>query len=279
MSRGKIGAAVLAVAALIASHGAWAKHLSTLELSYGMHDRQKVDLTRAEVPGPKSPLLVFVHGGGWMIGNKRGGAGVKADHFPAAGWAFAATNYRLVPGATVEQQAADVASAVATLRRQPGIDADRIVLMGHSAGAHLAALVATDPAYLRAAGVPMRAVRGVVLLDGAGYDVVRQMKEPRNLVRGMYRQAFGEDPVRQAALSPISHAAAPNAANWLILPIASRADSVAQSEVLAQALRKTGARAAVKPQAGKTHSSINRELGTPGDPTTAVVDGFLASLR
>lgn len=278
MGRGKIGMAVLALAAVIASHGAWARHLPTLELSYGTHERQKVDLTRSEAPEPRSPLLMFVHGGGWVMGNKRRGAGVKANHFPAAGWAFAATNYRLVPGATVEQQAADVASSIAFLRRQPGIDPDRIVLMGHSAGAHLAALVASDPAYLKAAGVPMSALRGVILLDGAGYDVVRQMKEPRNLVRGLYGQAFGEDPKRQAALSPISHAAAPNAANWLILPVASRADSVAQSEALATALRQAGARVEVRPQAGKTHGSINRELGAPGDATTAVVDGFLRGL-
>ena len=72
--------------------------------------------------GGKAPLVVFVHGGGWSIGDKRMGAGQKGAHFLGQGWAFASTNYRLVPQAKVEQQAADVASAVAWLRRQPGID-------------------------------------------------------------------------------------------------------------------------------------------------------------
>ena len=100
---------------------------------------------------------MFVHGGGWSIGDKRTGAGVKAAHFTAQGWAFASVNYRLVPGATVEQQANDIASAIAFARihaAENGLDPDRIVVMGHSAGAHLAALVGTDPRYLKAAGVP-----------------------------------------------------------------------------------------------------------------------------
>ncbi|NJC05282.1 acetyl esterase/lipase [Sphingomonas kaistensis] len=247
------------------------------EEAYGSDPRQKLDWV-APAAGGKAPLLLFVHGGGWSIGDKRMGAGEKGAHFSGKGWAFASTNYRLVPQARVEDQAADVAAAIAYLRRQPGIDPNRIVLMGHSAGAHLAALVASDPAYLKAAGVPLGAVRGVVLLDGAGYDVGEQMAEPRNAVQSMYAQAFGTDPARQAALSPARHAAAPNAADWLILPVASRRDSTAQSEKLARLLREGGSRATVAPQAGKTHASLNRELGTAGDPSTDAVDAFLARL-
>ena len=249
------------------------------EDAYGADPRQKLDWGVPANGSGKSPLLVFVHGGGWSIGDKRMGAGQKGQHFLGQGWAFASTNYRLVPQATVEQQAADIASAVAWLRQQPGVDPNRIVLMGHSAGAHLAALVSTDPTYLRAAGVPMDAIRGVVLLDGAGYDVGEQMALPGNLVKTMYEQAFSKDPARQAKLSPARHAAAPNAANWLILPVASRRDSTAQSQNLAAKLRAGGSKAIVSPQAGKTHGSLNRELGVPGDPSTAEVDRFLAGLR
>lgn len=334
MSRGRVGVAVLALVALIASSGAWGQRPSppaecrtaelrqcfadgggpgqrracvrrivqtmddacrkivseraagragtlppgAVELSYGSDARQKVDLAKPAGQA-RAPLLLFVHGGGWSIGDKRLGAGQKGAHFLGQGWAFASTNYRLVPQARVEDQAADVASAIAMLRRQPGIDPDRIVLMGHSAGAHLAALVASDPQWLAKAGVPLSAVRGAVLLDGAGYDVAGQMAEPRNQVLAMYRQAFGSDPARQAALSPTVHAKAPNARHWLILPVASRRDSTAQSEALAAALRTGGSKAEVRPQPGKTHATINRDLGAAGDPTTAVVDAFLSGLR
>lgn len=248
------------------------------EDAFGSDPLQKLDWVKPAGTA-KAPLLLFVHGGGWSIGDKRMVAGEKGQHFVGKGWAFGSTNYRLVPQASVEDQAADVAAAIAFLRRQPGIDPDRIVLMGHSAGAHLAALVATDPTYLARAGVPMSSFRGVVLLDGAGYDVGEQMAEPRNAVASMYTQAFGTDAKRQAALSPARHAAAPNAGEWLILPVATRRDSTAQSEKLARLLREGGSKATVVPQAGKTHASLNRELGIAGDPATAAVDAFLDRLR
>jgi acetyl esterase/lipase len=253
----------------------------TVEQAYGLDPRQRLDLVRQE-GSSRAPVLLFIHGGGWSIGDKRHAAAPKAKHFTSQGWAFASANYRLVPQATVEQQATDVASAIAWLRANAasqGLDPDRIVLMGHSAGAHLVALVGTDPQYLKAAGVPMGAVRGAILLDGAGYDVAKQMAVPRNPVLPMFEAAFGKDPQRQAALSPTLHASAPNAANWLILPVASRPDSQAQSNGLASALTSAGGKALVVPVPGATHMTLNRELGSDGDFATAQVDRFLATLR
>ena len=253
----------------------------TRELAYGADPKQRLDLL-VPANSQRAPLLLFVHGGGWSIGDKRTGAGVKAAHFTAQGWAFASANYRLVPGATVEQQAADIAGAIAFLRAQAaenGLDPDRIVLMGHSAGAHLAALVGTDPRYLKAAGVPIGAVRGVALLDGAGYAIADQMARPGNPVAAMYDAAFGPTKARQDALSPTLHAAAPNVANWLILPIQRRDDSKAQSEALAAALRPAGASAKVLPVPGESHGSLNKGLGEAGDFATGEVDKFLAAVR
>lgn len=253
----------------------------TREIAYGTDSKQKLDLT-LPVNATRAPLVLFVHGGGWSIGDKRSGAGAKAAHFNSRGWAFASINYRLVPQATVEQQAADVAAAIAWARANAathGLDPDRLVLMGHSAGAHLAALVGTDPRYLAAARVPMAAIKGVVLLDGAGYDVAAQMARPGNLVAGMYDAAFGKDVARQTALSPTRHAAAPNAARWLILPIDRRDDSKTQSEGLAAALRRAGTTASVVAVPGESHGSLNRGLGEQGDFATAEVDRFLAAVR
>lgn len=250
------------------------------ELAYGSDAKQRLDLM-VPAGAANAPLLFFVHGGGWSIGDKRPGAGNKASWAAGKGWAFASANYRLVPQSTVEQQAADLANALAFLRAnaaRKGLDPDRIVLMGHSAGAHLAALLGTDPQYLAAAGVPLSAIRGIVLLDGAGYDVPSQANSDRNLVRPMYEAAFSSDPRRQAALSPTRHAAAPNAARWLILPVAHRADSRAQSEALASALRAAGSDARVIPIAGETHSSLNRGLGEPGDAATGAIEQLLRAI-
>jgi acetyl esterase/lipase len=261
--------------------GGVAPAAGTAEHAYGQDPKQRIDLVRPAGVG-KAPILLFVHGGGWSIGDKVHAAGDKARWANAKGWAFASANYRLVPQATVEQQAADVASAIAWLRAnaaRQGLDPDRIVMMGHSAGAHLVALVGTDPQYLKAAGVPMRAVRGVVLLDGAGYDVAAQANAPRNLVRPMYDAAFGTDPKRQAALSPSRHAAAPNVSRWLILPIERRQDSQAQSKGLADALTKTGASATVVAVPDESHGSLNKGLGEVGDFATEQVERFLAGAR
>ena len=84
----------------------------TRELAYGTDPKQKLDLMLPAV-ATRAPLILFVHGGGWSIGDKRAGAGGKAAHFTAQGWAFASANYRLVPQVTVEQQAADIAAAIA----------------------------------------------------------------------------------------------------------------------------------------------------------------------
>ena len=251
-----------------------------VEIAYGPDPLQRLDLTEA-AGNKRPPLVVFVHGGGWSIGDKRQAIGAKAAHFIAAGYSFASVNYRLVPQATVEQQSADLASAISKLRFHAvgsNYDGDRIVLMGHSAGAHLAALVATDPSFLAAARVPLSSIKGVVLLDGAGYDVAAQMARPGNPVAAMYDAAFGKDPARQRALSPTVHAAAPNAANWLILPIQRRDDSIAQSKALAAGLTKAGNRASVIPVPGESHGSLNKGLGEDGDFATASIDAFLAAL-
>jgi acetyl esterase/lipase len=251
-------------------------------LSYGTDEEQVLDFWSGATPD--APLVVFVHGGGWKRGDKTMMRGSdKLEHWQALGYAVASINYRLVPDHTVEQQGADVASAVAYLKAQAQalrIDPDRIALIGHSAGAHLVALVGTDPQYFRAAGLAMDDVVGVVPLDGAGYNVPDQMDENARLMGNTYEQAFGTDPVRQRALSPTLHAAAPNAPAFLILHV-QRDDAERQSNELAARLRSGGTPATVEGFRGRGlrgHRQINQELGDPDYPATPVVDAFLAQV-
>ena len=184
----------------------------TTELAYGADPRQRLDFIPAAT-GHRAPLFIFIHGGGWSFGDKNM-AGNMAFHARAQGYAFASLNYRLVPDADPGEQAGDVAAAIARLVRDSdrlGIDPDRIIVSGHSAGAHLAALVGTDPRYLAAHRLPVSILDGVVLLDGAGYDVPAQMARGGPLLRRMYARAFGDDPAFQARVSPTLQAAAPNA--------------------------------------------------------------------
>ncbi len=252
------------------------------EMAYGDEPLQKLDFWRAK--SGNAPLVIFVHGGGWKRGDKNNATGgSKAPHYLAQGYGFASINYRLVPDATVEQQAADVANAVAYLRVNAakfGIDANRIVLMGHSAGAHLSALVGTDPQYLRKAGLDVSALAGVIPLDGAAYDVPAQMTEGARFMGDTYAQAFGTDPARQKALSPYWHAASPNSPAFLILHV-ERDDGARQSAGLAAALRKNGVSVKLQGFEGKGlrgHMEINRKLGDADYPATPVVDAWLREL-
>jgi arylformamidase len=251
------------------------------EISYGSDARQALDYWPAAMSATAPALVVYVHGGGWSRGDKASGAGNKPQFYTSLGMAFAALNYRLVPSVKPDDQARDIASAIALLRKDAGrlgFDPNRIILMGHSAGAHLAALVATDTRYLAAAGVPLSAVRGSVLLDGAGYDVPKQMAYDGNRVAGMYQAAFGSNPEGQKALSPATHVAAPNSANWLILHVASRADSKAQSEALGAGLKGSGARVAVKAVPDSTHMSVNRDAGVAGSFVANEISAFVKNL-
>ena len=248
---------------------------------FGSDPRQAIDFYRPTMPNGTSnappPLVLFIHGGGWQIGDRARSNHAKPAHFQQAGYAYASTGYRLVPDVKVEDQAADVAAAIAKLRADApklGFDPDRIILMGHSAGAHLAALVATDPTY---AGKDMEAIKGVVLLDGAGYDVVTSMETAGPRSKQIYEPAFSTDTARQAALSPATYAGAPDAQNWLILHVSDRARARAQSEMLAAKLREAGASAESVAIPNTDHRRMNTELGTD-NMATQKVDAFIAGL-
>ncbi|NCP12424.1 MAG: alpha/beta hydrolase, partial [Sphingomonadales bacterium] len=139
------------------------------DIPYGPGERQKFDIY---VPAARSdkplPLLVFFHGGGWYKGNRES-YGFAGRAFAAQGFVVAVPSYRLVPGNVFPDFLIDGAAAIAAARKvaaRYGGDPDSIVLSGHSAGAHIAAMVALDPRYLAKAGVPRAAIKGVAGLSG-----------------------------------------------------------------------------------------------------------------
>ena len=234
---------------------------AAITLHYGPHERQAVALYPAAGTG-RPPLAVYVHGGAWRAGH-RDRVRSKPRWFNEAGWAFASVGYRVLPEAAVEDQARDLAEGLRLLRRDAawlGYDPDRILLMGHSAGAHLAALVASDDRWL---GEERRAIRGVILLDGAGYDVSSEFDRRGPLARKLYADAFGDDPQRQRALSPITHVDGNDPGEWLLVFAEGRIDAIEQAGYFGDALQKAGLRVERVPDPGN-HLEINREFGDPG---------------
>ncbi|WP_257386150.1 alpha/beta hydrolase [Tahibacter caeni] len=245
------------------------------DLPYGDDPRQRFD---AYLPADAhdAPLIVFVHGGAWAIGDKDNPGIVpnKAAYWLPKGYAFVSVNYRMLPEAEPLTQADDVAHAVAAVQRLArswNADPARVVLMGHSAGAHLVALLGADPARLKTAGA--QAPRGVVSLDSAAMNVVQIMQFPRHF--GFYDRAFGSDPAYWTAASPY-HAL--SAASLPLQAVCStqRADSCPQARAFAEKARGLGVRVDVQPE-DLSHAQINHELGAPSAYTEAV-GRFVASL-
>lgn len=250
------------------------------DIAYSEADKQSTSLdVYAPGGGADRPVMIWIHGGGWQVGDKAN-VQVKPRAFNDQGFVFASINYRLFPDATYKDQAADVAKAIRWVRDHAGEfrgSPDRLFLMGHSAGAHLAALVATDQRYLEAEGMKLGDVQGVILLDGACYDVAKQIEMGQS--RGgakMFLTVFSDDPAKQQDASPIAHASkGKGIPAFLILYVADRQDSRLQSEALAQQLESAGTSASVVAAEGKTHATINRELGEAGDAPTEAVFEFL----
>lgn len=249
------------------------------------HPLRRLDITTPATPGTDRTVYVLIHGGGWRTGDKSGHgfAEPKTAWFTGHDGVVMNLNYRLSPAVTHPAHIDDVTRALAWIRahaREYGGDPDQLVLLGHSAGAHLAALAATDHDRLRAAGVPASALRAVILLDGAGYDVARQVRDAGPLLRSLYLNAFTKDEAVQRDASPTLKVRDDRRyPPFLIFHVPSREDSKRQSDDLAAALKRAQSPALViAAQAGETHLSLNRDFGRPDDPETRRVEQELVKL-
>jgi acetyl esterase/lipase len=169
--------------------------------------RQSFDLYLPESSKP-APLVVFIHGGFWAESDDAYGFGKRvADALAADGAAVALVRYRLSPAVKHPTHVRDVAAALAALKRlagRYGYDAKRIYLIGHSAGATIAAQLVLDAAYLNEVDMRPADLSGVVLLSGI-YDL-----GPSGPMEGQFapfaRAAFGTQTAALRAASPITHA-------------------------------------------------------------------------
>jgi acetyl esterase/lipase len=130
--------------------------------------RQRLDLYLPERAQGRVPVVVSAPGGGLVEGDKANDAFI-GQRLAAAGFATAVVNYRLSPEVAFPGHVEDLAAAVAWVHRAIadfGADPDQIFLIGHSAGAYLAMLLATDVRYLAAHGVSLDSIRGIVPVSG-----------------------------------------------------------------------------------------------------------------
>jgi len=240
-------------------------------------ERRTLDVY-APTSGADHPIVVWIHGGGWRQGDKRS-VQLKPQAFVDRGFVFVSTNYRFVPQVTVKEMTGDVAKAIRWAHdhaQEFGGNPKSIFVMGHSAGAHLAALVCTDDRYLQAEGLPLSLIKGCVPVDTAAYDIPERFAQSEAAKAENGKAIFGQEAAMHRELSPVTYVGkVKSIPAFLILHVADRPDSTAQSQKFAKVLRQAGVTATTVPAEGKTHGTINSELGLPDDKPTKAMFDFL----
>ena len=277
---------VLLLLSLVFASDAYAQRV-TRDIRYDtIHARQVLDVYAPD--GAKNlPVVFWIHGGGWQAGDKSMVA-LKPKAFNDRGFVFVSINYRLLPGAAMSDINRDVARALGWVHRSIGShggDPNRLLLMGHSAGGQLAALMCTDDRFAKTEGFSLTAIKGCVPIDADTFDVpaMIEVAETRARVHHLplptngHRQKFGNDPAKHREYSAVTHVARNKGIPpFLILHIAGHPDTSAQARRLADVLGDAGIAAQVVAGRETTHNSINDNIGAPEDPVTTELFAFLA---
>ncbi|MCB0861183.1 MAG: alpha/beta hydrolase [Solirubrobacterales bacterium] len=249
------------------------------------------------------PVVIYVHGGGLMIGDKSNRMPDKVSLFNGLGYIFASVNYRLSPDITdgdlsdafapgrvrAPDHLADVAEAVAWISRnirRYGGDPDRLILIGHSSGGQMVNLVGTNPAWVRGRWMSPAQILGVVSLDSDTFDV-RSEADPATSTASFSRrtsfwQVFGT-PAEEAAdprwdsQSPLL-SADPSDPPFLFITQSARPARIASSSEMASKLGQDPDTSVVP--VPYDHDGINTALGSAGDSSqeTARVSQFMEQL-
>ncbi len=237
-------------------------------IAYGSDSHQTLDVYTPLKP-KKAPIILMVHGGAWKIGDKKNSAVVdqKVEKWVTKeGFIFASLNYRLLPTEPYNQ-ADDIRNALIYIQKQAhdfGGNPDHIILMGHSAGAHLVGLVTANPDLAYKIGATPWL--GSVLLDGAALNVIELMEEKH---AHFYDDAFGNDAIIWKKSSPY-HQLQKEALPMLLVCSTKRIDDpCTQAKQLSEQATSLGVHTQILEQ-DLSHRQINEHLGLESDYTTTV---------
>lgn len=232
------------------------------------------------------PVVFWIHGGGWQGGDKSD-VHVKPQVFCGKGFVFVSTNYRLLPNVDMATLTRDVAKAVRWVHEhiaEYGGDPNRLLIMGHSAGAQLAALLCTDDRYLKEEGLSLAIIKACVPVDGDTYDIpaMIEVAETRCRVHGLplpkfgHRIKFGNDEAKHKDFSAVTHVSkGKGIPPFFILHVANHPDVTAQAQRLGNVLKEASVPVTVFGAKETTHSKINADLGRPNDAATTAMFEFI----
>lgn len=237
--------------------------------------RPKGLLAFASAPAKGAPVLLYVHGGGWVKGDRG-----KVYNLPAyaksRGYVLVSVDYRPLPRTTIDGQVADVVKGIRWTRENiaaHGGDPARIVVMGHSSGAHLVAMVAA-----RKLG---GSLRGVVANDVQAYDLPEYYRMRDNSMDPVYVRAFGHNRADWVRYSPVTYVKRSTGfPPFLVMHSGSnRERRKALSNDFANVLRARGTRVSVFDGGSYSHGSIASTIGKSAAVTRALDEFLNAAYR
>ena len=260
--------------ARLGTSGATARGIAEHEadIPYGPSPDERLDWFGAQgrLDGEPAPIHLHIHGGAWRNLRKED-ASFSAPAFAAAGVQHVVPNFSKLPGVPLTVVVDQLARAVAYVHRHAaahGGDPSRILLSGHSSGAHLAAVLMTFDWAGR--GLPADVIRAGLCVGGL-YDL-----EPVLLsARGAYVKLSGEE---VDALSPIRHAAAIRCPIVLVHGGRESPEFIRQTRAFAEALQAAGRRVALYDMPDADHFEVNEAFGIPGSTVHAAALAALAKM-
>lgn len=223
-----------------------------------------VDVYALDVPAScaPSPMVFWIHGGGWRNGDKAYQIDDKIELALEQGWTFISINYRLTPEVTYPVPNQDSADAIGwTLDHAADFNADptRVAILGHSAGGGIVAAISTDERYLENTGHALSDIDCTVALDSEGYDIT---------INGgkvdLYNDMFGVDPAAWPDQSPINHIEANKGIPDFFIVTRGQPQRIGYAHDFADALEAAGVPARVL-EVDLTHQEVNLAIGLPSD--------------
>ncbi|MBX2971131.1 MAG: alpha/beta hydrolase [Cyclobacteriaceae bacterium] len=228
--------------------------------------------------GSKSPVIIWVHGGLWAFGDKSD-VGIKPTLFTEKGYIFISINHRLSPDIKHPGHMQDVAHALVwvynNIVHYSG-DPEKIFLMGYASGAQMSVMITVNQKYLDEAKGSLDMIKGVISIDGLGFDVAKIVPDNNNKVKDWCLDTFGLTEREWQEASPVTHIK-PGIKVPPIFLAYSGVQTPTESDALnlARKFKDSGVSIQVKSYAKKNSLSIHREFGKEGDPVGQDVLVFL----
>lgn len=243
-----------------------------------------LDIYHFDQPAQLKPVIVYFHGGAWVTGDKANQLENKKKLFASLGYLLISVNYRLSPNDNNldpnrvkypihNNDGADAIKWIYDNVATYGGNKNKMVLLGHSAGAHLVSLTGTSNLFLPKRNIMLNTIKGIASIDTEGYDVYEQA----NANEAVYINAFGTNPTIWNEASPIKNVTSSVAYPRFFIAKRGTAARIAIADAFINKLQSNGVLVSQVNGSQYNHEGINDAIGAANETViTEPLKNFLA---